>query len=245
VSHVPHYYFDLTDGVTKRDRSGLDCADDAAAIAKAATIADEIAAADGVSSHPDLHISIMREDGHEVSRVPVPMIQAAPACRQYDQLSASQIRPLAKENRSHIEILLVEDRPGDSRLTKEAFHHRGKPLTLHHAWDGVEAMEFLKRKGSFEDAPRPDLILLDLDIPRMNGRLVLARIKGDPNLKTIPTIILTVSDSAADILLCYKLNANCYLQKPVNWDEFDYLVTSIDRFWLNGAKFPRPKSATT
>jgi chemotaxis family two-component system response regulator Rcp1 len=145
------------------------------------------------------------------------------------------------KNSSHIQILLVEDRPGDTRLTKEAFHHRGKPLQLHHAWDGVEAMDFLKRKGSFEDAPRPDLILLDLDIPEMDGREVLARVKGDPNLMAIPTIILTTSDSAADILLCYKLHANCYLQKPANWDEFDYLVTSIDRFWLTKAKLP-PRS---
>jgi two-component system, chemotaxis family, response regulator Rcp1 len=143
------------------------------------------------------------------------------------------------ENDSHIEILLVEDRPGDSRLTKEAFHHCGKPLQLHHAWDGAEAMDFLKQKGSFEDAPRPDLILLDLDIPEINGKEVLARIKGDPNLKAIPTIILTASDSAADVLFCYKLHANCYLQKPANWDEFDYLVTSIDRFWLTRAKLPR------
>jgi chemotaxis family two-component system response regulator Rcp1 len=143
------------------------------------------------------------------------------------------------ENDPHLEILLVEDRPGDSRLTKEAFHHDGRPLTLHHAWDGVEAMEFLNRKGRFKDAPRPHLIILDLNLPELDGRDVLARIKGDPNLKAIPTIILTESESAADILLCYKLHASCYLQKPANWDEFDYIVTSIDRFWLTGAKLPR------
>jgi chemotaxis family two-component system response regulator Rcp1 len=107
---------------------------------------------------------------------------------------------------------------------------------------------FLKRKGVFEDAPRPDLILLDLDIPEMDDREVLARIKRDPNLKAIPTIILTTSDSAGDILLCYKLHANYYLQKPANWDEFDYLATSIDRFWLTKGKFPQKilsKSALT
>jgi two-component system, chemotaxis family, response regulator Rcp1 len=143
------------------------------------------------------------------------------------------------ENDTQVEILLVEDRPGDIRLTREAFHHRGKPLKLHHAWDGAEAMEFLKREGEFEDAPRPDLILLDLNIPEMDGRQVLARIKRDPYLKAIPTIILTTSDSAADILLCYKLHANCYLQKPTDWDEFDYLATSIDRFWLSRTRLPR------
>jgi two-component system, chemotaxis family, response regulator Rcp1 len=140
---------------------------------------------------------------------------------------------------SHIEILLVEDRPGDTRLTKEAFHHRGKPLKLHHAWNGIEAMDFLKQRGRFGDSNRPDLILLDLDIPEMSGMEVLARIKGDPNLQAIPTIILTTSDSPVDILLCYRLHANCYLQKPTNWDEFDYLATSIDRFWLTRAKLPR------
>jgi chemotaxis family two-component system response regulator Rcp1 len=140
-----------------------------------------------------------------------------------------------------LEILLVEDRPGDTRLTKEAFHHHGKPLKLHHVWDGVEAMDFLNRKGRFEYAPRPDLILLDLEAPDMDGKEVLARIKGDPHLKAIPTIILTVCDSASDILLCYKLHANCYLPKPANWDEFNYLVTCIDRFWLNG-KLPRDLS---
>jgi CheY-like chemotaxis protein len=140
-----------------------------------------------------------------------------------------------------VEILLVEDRPGDIRLTKEAFRHRGKSLNLHHAWDGVEAMDFLKRKGKFETAPRPDLIILDLDLPEMDGPEVLAQIKGDPNLTAIPTIVLTSSESAADVLLCYKLHANCYLQKPSNWDEFNHLMTTIDRFWLTQAKLPSPK----
>jgi two-component system, chemotaxis family, response regulator Rcp1 len=142
-----------------------------------------------------------------------------------------------------IDILLVEDRPGDSRLTSEAFHHCGTPLRLHHAWDGIEALDFLRRTGIHAAAPRPDLILLDLDMPRMDGREALAEIKGDPSLMMIPTLILTASDSAADILACYQLQANCYLQKPVNWDAFDRLVTGIDTFWLNRAKLPRRNRA--
>jgi len=219
----------------------MDCADDAAALARAASIAEEVTAADGNSSHPDLHISIKNKGGHEVSRVPVRVIEAVPAVVDTTAPSTPQIRPLAMDD-ANIEILLVEDRPGDTRLTKEAFHHRGKPLNLHHAWDGVEAMDFLKRQGNFENAPRPDLIILDLKLPGMDGQAVLARIKSDPNLMAIPTISLTSSELAADILLCYKLHANCYLQKPTNWDEFDYLATSIDRFWLTKAKLPRRKS---
>lgn len=141
-----------------------------------------------------------------------------------------------------IDVLLVEDRPADMRLTKEAFHHLGKPTRLHHAWDGVEAMDFINRKGSFGDAPRPDLVIIDLNLPRIDGREVLARIKGDPHLRAIPAIILTASDSEADILLCYRLHPNCYLRKPAGWDDFDYLVSSIDRFWLNKSKLPRRKS---
>jgi two-component system, chemotaxis family, response regulator Rcp1 len=138
-----------------------------------------------------------------------------------------------------LDILLVEDRPGDIRLTREAFHHRGTPLRLHHAWNGIEAMAFLRHEGVYADSPRPDLILLDLKMPLMDGRETLARIKGDPCLMAIPTIILTASDLEADVSLCYGLHANCYLQKPANWDAFDRLVTGIDAFWLNRAKLPR------
>jgi chemotaxis family two-component system response regulator Rcp1 len=137
-----------------------------------------------------------------------------------------------------LDILLVEDRPGDIRLTREAFHHRGTPLRLYHAWNGIEAMSFLRHEGVYADRPRPDLILLDLDMPVMDGRETLARIKGDPYLMAIPTIILTTSDSEADVSLCYMLHANCYLQKPANWDAFEQLVTRIDAFWLNRAKLP-------
>jgi two-component system, chemotaxis family, response regulator Rcp1 len=234
---MPHYYFDLTDGVTKRDRNGMDCADDAAAVRKATLIANEVAAADGDNGRADLHISIKRADGQEVSRVMVPTTQGPATADSHHRQSRRAVEP----DHRHIEILLVEDRPGDSRLTKEAFDHRGKPLRLHHAWDGIEAMEFLNRGGPFGDAPRPDLILLDLDMPRMDGREVLARIKSDPHLMAIPTVILTASESEADILICYRLHANCYLHKPANWDDFDFLATSIDRFWLSKGKMQLKK----
>jgi chemotaxis family two-component system response regulator Rcp1 len=234
---MPHYYFDLTDGVTQRDRNGMDCADDAAAVRKASLIANEVAAANGDNGRGDLHISIKRADGQEVSRVMVPTIAGPAATGSHRRQSPRAVETDHRhKDQPHVEILLVEDRPGDIRLTKEAFHHVGKPLRLHHAWDGIEAMEFLNRGGPFGDAPRPDLILLDLNIPEMDGREVLARIKSDPHLLAIPTIILTASDSEADILICYRLNANCYLHKPANWDDFDYLATSIDRFWLSKGK---------
>jgi two-component system, chemotaxis family, response regulator Rcp1 len=110
---------------------------------------------------------------------------------------------------SDIEILLIEDLPGDTRLTTEAFESREMPVRLHHAWDGAEAMDFLKREGRFENAPRPKLILLDLHLPGMSGEEVLAQIKDNRNLKAIPTIILTTSDAPADVWACYKLGANC------------------------------------
>jgi two-component system, chemotaxis family, response regulator Rcp1 len=139
-----------------------------------------------------------------------------------------------------IEVLLVEDSPGDVRLTQEAFRDTGKPVSLHLAADGIEAMAFLRRQGVYVDAPRPDLILLDLNLPRMDGREVLALIKKDQDLRIIPTIILTTSDSEADILISYQLQANCYLRKPAHWDAFDNLVRSINAFWLTRAKLPQP-----
>jgi chemotaxis family two-component system response regulator Rcp1 len=131
------------------------------------------------------------------------------------------------ETDHHIEILLVEDRPGDARLIKEAFCSLKKPPKMHHAWDGAEALELLKDKNSY-----PGLILLDLDIPAIDGRIVLAQIKCDPLTRAIPIIVLAASHDPADVLLCYKLDVNCYLEKPANWDEFDYLATSVQRFWL-------------
>jgi chemotaxis family two-component system response regulator Rcp1 len=137
-----------------------------------------------------------------------------------------------------IEVLLVEDSPGDVRLTQEAFRDANQAIHLHVASDGVEAMAFLRRHSPFEGVPRPEMILLDLNIPRMDGREVLASIKGDDSLKTIPTIILTTSDAQADIAHSYQLQANCYLTKPVQLEDFEGIVRSINDFWLTKAKLP-------
>ena len=136
-------------------------------------------------------------------------------------------------------VLLVEDSPGDVRLTQEAFRDSGKPVRLHLAADGMEAMAFLRREGIYANAPRPDLILLDLNLPKLDGREVLALIKKDQDLKIIPTIILTTSDDKADVMISYQLQANCYLRKPAHWDAFDSLVRSINAFWLTRAKLPQ------
>jgi two-component system, chemotaxis family, response regulator Rcp1 len=138
-----------------------------------------------------------------------------------------------------IEVLLVEDSPGDVRLTKEAFREANMSIHLHVAADGVEAMAFLKREGIHGKAPRPDFILLDLNLPKMDGREVLAHIKEDENLKTIPTVILTTSEAEADIVKSHQLRANCYLSKPVQLVEFENLVKSINNFWLTQAKLPQ------
>ena len=140
-----------------------------------------------------------------------------------------------------IEVLLVEDSPGDVRLTEEAFREANQAIHLHVANDGVEAMGFLRREGAHASAPRPDLILLDLNLPKMDGREVLAHIKDDENLKTIPTVILTTSDAEADIVKSYQLQANCYLTKPVQLDAFDALVKSINDFWLTKVKLPQQR----
>ena len=145
----------------------------------------------------------------------------------------------AEDDGMTIEVLLVEDSPGDVRLTQEAFRDSGKPVRLHLASDGVEALAFLRCEGIYADAPRPDLILLDLNLPKMDGREVLKEIKKDRNLKTIPTIILTTSDDEVDVLISYQLQANCYLRKPAHWDAFDNLVRSINAFWLTRAKLPQ------
>ena len=137
-------------------------------------------------------------------------------------------------------ILLIEDSPGDVRLTREAFHDADGALRLHVAVDGMEAVSFLRREGVHGGAPRPDLILLDLNLPKMDGREVLAHIKEDDDLKTIPTVILTTSDAEADILTSYKLQANGYLSKPVEFDAFESLVKSISNFWLKMVRLPSP-----
>jgi chemotaxis family two-component system response regulator Rcp1 len=140
-----------------------------------------------------------------------------------------------------IEVLLVEDSPGDVRLTQEAFRDANPTIRLHVATDGVEAMAFLRREGVHTHSPRPDLILLDLNLPKMDGREVLAHIKDDANLKTIPTVILTTSDAEADIVNSYQLQANCYLSKPVQLDAFESLVGSINDFWLTKVKLPQQR----
>jgi len=142
-----------------------------------------------------------------------------------------------------INVLLIEDSPGDVRLTKEAFRDANPAIHLHVAWDGVEAMAFLRQEVSFARAPRPDLILLDLNLPKMDGREVLAQIKGDESLATIPTVILTTSEAEVDIMKSYELRANSYLCKPVQLDAFENLVKSINDFWLTRAKLPpQPQS---
>ena len=138
-------------------------------------------------------------------------------------------------------LLLVEDSPGDVRLTQEAFRDANQEIRLHVAWDGAEAMAFLNRQGANINAPRPDLILLDLNLPKMDGRQVLAQIKEDANLKTIPTVILTTSVAEADIDKSYRLQANCYLNKPVELEAFEALVKSINDFWLTRVKLPQQR----
>jgi two-component system, chemotaxis family, response regulator Rcp1 len=137
-----------------------------------------------------------------------------------------------------LQVLLVEDSPGDIRLTREAFHAADTNIKLSVVTDGVEAMEFLRREGSYIGAIRPDLILLDLNMPRMGGAEVLGRLKDDDNLKTIPIVILTTSDSEGDIVKSYRLSANCYLCKPVELEQFEDLVKGINDFWLRRARLP-------
>jgi chemotaxis family two-component system response regulator Rcp1 len=141
-----------------------------------------------------------------------------------------------------IQVLLVEDSPGDVRLTQEAFRDANKDIRLNVASDGMEAMAFLKRQGTFAGAPRPDLILLDLNLPKMDGRAVLAEIKADDSLKMIPTVILTTSDAEADIVASYRLQANSYLSKPVQLDAFEALVKSINDYWLTKVKLPAQRT---
>jgi chemotaxis family two-component system response regulator Rcp1 len=138
-----------------------------------------------------------------------------------------------------LEILLVEDSPGDVRLTREAFKDAKVHVNLHVASNGAEAMSFLKLEGQYSNVRRPDLILLDLNLPSKNGQEVLEEIKQSPTLKTIPVVILTTSSSEADVLRSYQLHANCYITKPVGLDGFLEVVRSIDNFWLSVVKLPR------
>jgi CheY-like chemotaxis protein len=138
-----------------------------------------------------------------------------------------------------IEVLLVEDSPGDVRLTKEALKDAKVHISLHVAPDGIQAMSFLKREGIHADAPRPDLILLDLNLPRKDGRAVLKEIKESSDFMTIPVVILTTSASRMDVMQSYKLHANCYITKPVALAGFLKAVQGIDNFWLSIVKLPR------
>jgi CheY-like chemotaxis protein len=142
-----------------------------------------------------------------------------------------------------LEVLLVEDSPGDVRLTREAFRDAKTNINLHVATDGVAAMAFLRHEGDHIRAPGPDFILLDLNLPKMDGREVLAHIKEDDNLKTIPTIILTTSEAEVDILKSYQLQANCYINKPVQLEAFEAIVKSVNYFWATTAKLP-PRANT-
>jgi two-component system response regulator len=138
----------------------------------------------------------------------------------------------------HIEILLVEDSPADILLTREAFEQNKIVNQIHVAEDGIRAMDFLYKRGEYASAPRPDLILLDLNLPRKNGREVLAEIKSDPELKKIPIVVLTTSSAEEDILKAYDLNANCYVIKPVGFDNFMKAIQSIRHFWFSVVTLP-------
>jgi len=138
-----------------------------------------------------------------------------------------------------MEILLVDDNPGDVRLTAEALRYGMVENRLYTASDGVEALSFLRRLGRYADAPRPDIILLDLNMPRMNGRQLLAEIKEDSVLKKIPVVILTGSREMDDIVKTYDLHANCYVTKPIDFEHFIEMVRSITDFWLTVVKLPQ------
>ena len=137
-----------------------------------------------------------------------------------------------------IEVLLVEDNPGDVRLTREALKGGKIWNHLHVVEDGEAALAFVRQQGAYTQAPRPDLILLDLNLPKIDGREVLSRIKTDENLKRIPVVVLTTSQAEEDILRAYNLNANCYITKPVDFDQFLKVVRVIEEFWLTIVKLP-------
>jgi chemotaxis family two-component system response regulator Rcp1 len=137
-----------------------------------------------------------------------------------------------------IEILLVEDNPGDVRLTREALKDAKVANTLHVVEDGVAALDFLRRRGQYAGAPRPHLVLLDLNLPKKNGREVLAEVKSDDELKAIPIVILTTSQAEEDVLRAYHLHANCYITKPVDFLQFTNIVKTIEDFWLTIVTLP-------
>jgi len=142
------------------------------------------------------------------------------------------------DGRSPVEILLVEDNPGDERLTREALREGKVYHNLHWVKDGVQAMEFLRRQGKYASVPRPDIVLLDLNLPKKDGREVLEEIKSDEDLKRIPVVVLTTSKAEEDVLRTYNLHANCYVTKPVDLEKFIVVVKSIDVFWLTVVTLP-------
>ena len=142
-------------------------------------------------------------------------------------------------NATAVEILLVEDNPGDARLTEEAFKDSRLLNSMHRVSDGVEALAYLRQEGQYATAARPDIILLDLNMPRKDGREVLAEIKDDPDLKSIPVVVLTTSDADTDVIKSYELHANCYITKPVDLEKFMNIVQRIEDFWLAIVRLPR------
>jgi len=144
------------------------------------------------------------------------------------------LEPLAKP----VEILLVEDNPGDVRLTREAFRDARVSNRLHTVSDGVEALSFLAREGEYRDAPLPDLILLDLNLPRKDGREVLAKVKADERLRSIPVVVMTTSKADEDVVRAYGLHANCYIVKPLDFDRFVDVIRTIESFWLCIVRLP-------
>jgi CheY-like chemotaxis protein len=142
-----------------------------------------------------------------------------------------------------VEFLLVEDNPGDVRLTQEALKDSKVRNNLNILGDGISALSFLRRESPYENAPRPDIILLDLNLPRMDGRELLSHIKADPKLKRIPVVVITSSEAEQDILRTYDLHVNCYVTKPVDLDQFIKVVQSIETFWLTIVQLPLPDSA--
>ncbi len=145
---------------------------------------------------------------------------------------------MAKMTGMAIDILLVEDSAGDARLAMEALKDSKVDNDIYHVQDGIEAMDFLKKQGRYKESPRPDLILLDLNLPRMDGREVLAEIKKDEDLKRIPVVVLTTSSDEADIFRSYNLHANCYITKPIDLNQFIKVIKSIESFWLSIVKLP-------
>jgi CheY-like chemotaxis protein len=137
-----------------------------------------------------------------------------------------------------IEILLVEDDPGDELITREAFEHNKLKNNLHVAHDGEEGLDFLYKRGAYADAPRPDLILLDLNLPKYDGRQLLEKVKSDPDLSRIPIVVLTTSSAEEDILRSYELHANAYVTKPVDLDQFINAVRQIDEFFIQVVRLP-------